>query len=189
MCGDSVKVTQSLFQRNEGSAILTSSLQFTVEYIHRKDFKKLNELWHSKLPLCRNCFEGFCFGLFFNSRCYAVAWWSKPIASNRFKDWRTMLELRRMAICNEAPKNTASRMLSVMIRIIRKNKPYIKRFISYQDTEVHSGTIYKASGWTPISKSKFTTWKNRGDFKRIDQSKADKIRWEYNLGGNQPNIK
>ena len=90
-----------------------------------------------------------------------------------------------MAICDEAPKNTASRMLKIMIAYIKKHNKYkdIYKLISYQDTAVHAGTIYKASGWIEESKAKWTSWHNRADnaqhnCKRSDsQSTADKIRW------------
>ena len=86
-----------------------------------------------------------------------------------------------MAVSEDAPKNTASRFLKIMGLIIFKKLPHIYKLISYQDTRVHTGTIYKASGWTPTNKTKFLSWKNRKDFNRSDQSKADKIRWEKQI--------
>ena len=49
------------------------------------------------------------------------------------------------AIASDAPKYTATRMLSIMVKRIKKEFPDIVRLISYQDTEVHKGTIYKAA--------------------------------------------
>jgi hypothetical protein len=92
-----------------------------------------------------------------------------------------MLELRRLANSPEAPKNTSSRFLSVMVKIIKKDMPNIYKLISYQDTDVHIGTIYKASGWIPVETQKkgFQSWKNRPN--RTDQSEAIKIRWEKQI--------
>lgn len=92
---------------------------------------------------------------------------------------RGYLELRRMAISDDAPKNTASRMLGWMVREIRK-LGFVKA-ISYQDTEVHAGTIYKASGWKVggLKKNIGTGWNTRD--RPTMQTTADKVRWELAL--------
>jgi hypothetical protein len=138
-------------------------------------------LWHSRLPIVTNCFEGICYGAEYLNNYYAVAWWSKPIAENRLKDGRQCYELRRLAISDDSPKNTASRFLAWMRRDIKKRKPSIKRLISYQDTGVHQGIIYRASGWSPATDANFVSWENRKDFNRVDQSKSPKIRWEIEI--------
>jgi len=145
----------------------------------------LNEAWHSRLPQCRNAFEGIFFGGKMGEEYWVVAWWSKPVA--RMLNGRGMLELRRMAIRDGAPKNTASRFLGWMARHIKKSTPEIKTLISYQDADVHTGTIYKASGWhvakvgERVDESKqWNNWTTRGS-NRQNQSKAPKHRWEYQL--------
>jgi len=77
-------------------------------------------------------------------------------------------------------------MLSIMTKIIRKEMPLICRLISYQDTDVHSGTIYKASGWKVGNIGKridetqsYNNWKTRPG--RQNQSLAPKIRWELSV--------
>lgn len=176
--GESIRVVHPLFQVEGGGSIPTSPLQLHIGKIDRQRFARLNEEWHSRLPNVTNCYEGICFGAEFDGKFYAVAWWSKPIAQNRFKDGHKMYELRRFAIAEDAPRNTASRMLSVMVRMLKATLPNVNRLISYQDTEVHSGTIYKAAGWKSQGEKKFTSWKNRKDFNRVDQSESPKIRWE-----------
>ena len=175
--GDSIRVVHPLFQEEGDGAIPISPLQFHIGKIDRNLFSLLNETWHSRLPKCTNCFEGVCYGAIYCNVFYAVAWWSKPIAQNRLKDGKSIYELRRMAIADDAPKNTASRMLKIMIADIKRDMPHINKVISYQDTEVHSGTIYKASGWRRETEGSFTSWKNRTDFNRSDQSTAKKSRW------------
>ena len=59
--------------------------------------------------------------------------------------------------------------------------PEITMLVSYQDTEVHNGTIYKASNWILDSKSKFQEWTNETRKRNTLQTKADKIRWIYPL--------
>jgi len=70
--------------------------------------------------------------------------------------------------------------LSIMIKLIRRKFPDIKRLISYQDTDVHKGTIYKASGWEIGAQTPYTSW-NKTRKRNKSQSKSTKIRWEYVL--------
>lgn len=143
----------------------------------------LNALWHSRFPriewsnVVRNR-DYICFVAEFNAVQYAVAIWSSPIAANRLNGGSSILELRRFAISDECPKNTASRMLSVMRRHIQKAMPHISKLISYQDTECHSGTIYKASGWTAAGVSEGESWTNKSRSRNKEQSVAPKVRWE-----------
>ena len=174
--------TQQLFEDN--SLIASTPKQFVVKEIDAKLACRLNHIWHSRLPkipwsnVVRNK-NYVCFGFFFKSECFAVAIWSSPIARNM--DAKTTLELRRYAIKETAPKNTASWGLSKMVKQIKKNLPEITTLISYQDTSVHSGIIYKASNWSPTAITKFTSWTHGTRKRNVDQAIGDKIRWEYTL--------
>jgi hypothetical protein len=143
-------------------------------------------LWHSRFPkidwsnVVRNK-DYICFVAEYDDIAYATAIWSSPIAANRLSEGKTALELRRMAICDKAPTNTASRMIGIMRRIISKEMSHITLLISYQDTDVHAGTIYKASGWKAAAQNKGTSWTNKTRKRNQEQSLSDKIRWEYNI--------
>ncbi len=183
-CGDGVVVTQEVLQLSEGGSIPTSPLQLSFEVIRAQTACLLNSQWHSRFPqidwsnVVRNR-RYVCFGARFEGQYFAVAIWSSPIAANRLKDGHLLLELRRMAINDKAPKNTASRMLSWMKKDIKKRFPEIVRLISYQDTEVHHGTIYKAAGWHIASENKkFIDWTTGSRKRNSAQSEAAKIRWE-----------
>ena len=176
---DDVRVAYPLFQEESGGSTPTSALQLFIDLIPKRTFKSLNKKWHSRLPLCDGCFGGKFFGATYEGIIYAVAWWSSPVA--RGNNNKGMYELRRLAICPESPKNTASFMLGYMRKYIKKTMPEVRILISYQDTEVHTGTIYKASGWKPIGYSTVGNlgWTSRPN--RTNQSEADKVRWEYKL--------
>lgn len=187
ICGDSVNETYLTFQLEDGGSIPTSPLQFSFEEIKAKIACDLNAKWHSRFPnihysnVVRNK-RYICYAAKFDGNYFAVAIWSSPIAGNRLKDGWLLLELRRMAIAPNAPKNTASRMISFMTKDIKKRFPEIIRLISYQDTEAHFGTIYKASNWKPIdTKQTQTDWGYTGRKRNKPQSTAPKIRWEYSL--------
>lgn len=146
----------------------------------------LNELWHSRLPIIhwsnvvRNT-HYVCYAIYWGDLICGVGIWSSPVAQNRFKNGKEMLELRRLAIANDAPKNTATQAISFMQNDIKKNMPDIKLLISYQDTNVHTGTIYKASNWVVGAETQFIDWSTKKRKRNTIQSDAPKIRWEYDL--------
>ena len=93
-----------------------------------------------------------------------------------------MLELRRLALTNVCPKNTASFVISKMVKDIKERFDDIDTLISYQDTEVHLGTIYKASNWKAApQQTKIQDWNTDKRKRNKLQSTANKIRWEYQL--------
>ena len=147
----------------------------------------LNELWHSKLPkihwsnVVRNK-HYVCYAIKYKQAIIGVAIWSSPVAANRFKDGDKLLELRRLALSDVCPRNTAAFVISSMIKDIKVRFPELIRLVSYQDTEALLGTIYKASNWTaaPIQTS-LLDWTTSKRKRSSLQSTADKVRWEYNL--------
>ena len=183
---DDVTDSMPLFRSGRGGAIPTSALQLQIRKCKVVRACELNALWHSRFPkidwsnVVRNQ-DYVCYVAEHDDIAYAVAIWSSPIAANRLAEGKTALELRRMAICDNAPKNSASRMIGIMRRIIATEMPHITILISYQDTDVHSGTIYKASGWIAAAQNKGTSWTNDTRQRSKEQSLADKVRWEYRI--------
>ena len=160
-----------------------SALCLTVERIPVEMACDLNRIWHSRLPkieksnVVRNA-DYACYGAMFGGIAYAAAIWSSPVA-RLLNDGKT-LELRRLAIAPDAPRNTASRMLAVMRRIVGREMPHIERLVSYQDTEVHTGGIYRASGWNASRIAKGHEWGCPSRPRDAVQSAATKVRWEIN---------
>jgi hypothetical protein len=143
--------------------------------------RRLNALWHSRLPRltspqCRAAYGAECGGLY-----YAVAVWCRPLARRLPQfEW---LELQRLAVAPDAPRNTASRMLAVMARLVRRDFPDVTRLISYQDTAVHTGGIYRAAGWTATTLSRGHEWSRPTRWRPRVQSASPKQRWEKVLTG------
>lgn len=142
--------------------------------------------WHSRLPLTQIGPWRLGFVAHSEETCYGAALWHNPSARGLPQDW---LELRRLAIPEDAPPHTASWMLGAMRRWIQVNMPEVPRLLSYQDTDVHTGTIYRAAGWTAAYVSKprqrdrtpnrvGTTRAYRSDLNGQAPSGAGKIRWE-----------
>lgn len=148
----------------------------------------LNRRWHSRLPETQPNPWQYAFRAAFDGVTYGVALWHNPSARTLPSHW---LELRRLAVADDAPHCTASRMLGEMTKWFRRNVPERERLISYQDRDVHTGTIYKAAGWTaeyvsePRVRDRSSTrpggrmyrWNQNGDA----PDGAGKVRWEMRL--------
>lgn len=183
---DSIRVVHPLFQEGGGGAIPTSALQLWVEKMAFGDAKRLNRLWHSRMPrMGTGCIANqpfLSFGASFDGIWYAAAIWSNPVA--RALPQQTWLELRRLAVAPDSPRNTPSRMLSVMRRLVMKARPDVVRLISYQDTAAHSGGIYRAAGWKRAKVStnkKRWTWGCESRPRPAAQSEAPKRCWDMCL--------
>jgi hypothetical protein len=176
----------TLFEMVERQNPPQSPKQFTYHVIRAQTACLLNAQWHSRLPIIdwsnvvRNT-HYICFAAKYENEFYASAIWSSPVAQNRFRYGKQILELRRMAISPEAPRNTATQMLSAMRKHIKTHLPDIALLVSYQDTEVHHGTIYKADNWVAVSTTTGTSWTTAERQRNADQTLADKVRWEYRL--------
>lgn len=198
MIDQNIRVVEQLYEQlHDIGGIklpLVSPTQLEIIQIPIELSRKLNEMWHSRLPkITKNTVHmnthKICFGAKYDNYYYATAIWTDPIALAF--NGLGYLELRRMAISPEAPKNTASRMLSIMAKGIKMKFPDIWKLISYQDTEVHMGTIYKASGWKYANLSGEPNWfnptkkyRNRVALPNPIVSNAPKVRWERDIRKN-----
>lgn len=187
---DSAVVARPLFQEAGGGSTPTSALQLRLDKIGMRTAQELNRQWHSMLPrtdlgnlLCGN--TSVAYAAEYEGKYYAVAIWSQPIIRS-ICDGAT-IELRRLAISKEAPKNTASRMLSIMRRLVKREFPQMTRAVSYLAVDVHQGTIYKAAGWTPVGAvvaargQRFSGVNSRTRATGPLQTRSAKQRWEIKL--------
>ena len=145
--------------------------------------------WHSRLPNCQRGPWTHAFRGHYMDRTYVVALWNNPSARGLPPQWR---ELRRMACAEDAPRNTPSRFLSWMVRWFKANQPECGHLISYQDTAVHSGTIYKAANWSAEATQKTrvrdrskpragTDRLYRSSINGTDADCSEKVRWGIDL--------
>ena len=141
---------------------------------------------HSRLPIIdwsnvvRNK-HYVCYAIEYMGVFYGSGIWSTPVAANRMQDGNYILELRRMALFNGCPKNTASWFLKKMRKDISIRFKDLIKLVSYQDVDVHSGTIYKADNWSIGNISTGQKWSTSKRKRNKEQSLSDKIRWEYTL--------
>ncbi len=183
---ESVRVAQPLFQEAGGGSIPTSALDLWFMTATAGTVIELNRLWHSRLPKVvksniQRCSHKAFFVAEHGGLYYASAIWTNPVARGLPSD--TWLELRRFAIAPDHPKNTASRMLGWMAREVKRMFPVLEKAVSYQDMDVHTGTIYRAAGWTPttIAEASYGNhhqWSNKKRKRAKGQSDSPKQRWE-----------
>lgn len=158
----------------------------TVEKCDPQFARAMIQAWHSRLPKTQQGPWKLAFAAHSNYTCFGAALWHNPSARMLPPDW---LELRRLAIAPDAPHCAASRMLGQMARWIRREMPDVPVLVSYQDIDVHTGTIYLAAGWTPAfhskprqrdrSKARVGTRRDyRSNLNGEAPDGAGKIRWE-----------
>lgn len=188
--GDGVQAAYPLFQEEGSGSIPTSPLDLRIEEIPIRLAQELNAKWHSMLPrtdlgnlLCGN--TSVAFGALHGGQWWAVGIWSQPIIRSMC-DGAT-IELRRLAIRDDAPKATASRMLRIMRLLVVRKWPHIGKLISYLAVDVHAGTIYRASGWKPVGQivdarpQRFSGINSKTRATGPLQTKSRKQRWEYTV--------
>lgn len=62
--------------------------------------------------------------------------------------WNDMLELNRMVLESDVPRNAESRVIAAACRLLRRHAPHIKWILSFADAgQCGDGTIYRASGF------------------------------------------
>lgn len=65
---------------------------------------------------------------------------------------REFIELNRMALADWLPRNGESRVLAVMVRILKRSYPHLKWLLTFADgTQCGDGTIYRAAGFVLTS--------------------------------------
>ncbi len=86
-----------------------------------------------------------------------VAWWMPPTRvcaeSVNLTQWRKVLALTRLVVLAEVPQNGASFLLAASIRAIRKDGRFVSLVTYADESQGHTGAIYRASNWTYIGRT------------------------------------
>jgi hypothetical protein len=93
-------------------------------------------------------------GVFLGDRLLGAMQFGPPLDRSRVlglvsgTEWSGMLELNRLAFLDDLPRNSESRALGVVFRMLRKTRPDIEWVLSFADgTQCGDGAIYRASGF------------------------------------------
>lgn len=120
--------------------------------------KTLVNQWHSTLPAPVGWRIAFL--LMDGLAIVGVSTWGRPVA--RLEESEYTLEHTRMALSNEAPRNSGSWFLAQNRKWIRENMPEIGRLIAYINLDHHTGIVYRADNWrTVYQKRNSDSWTNR----------------------------
>jgi hypothetical protein len=190
---DGARVARPLFQTEGDGSTPISTLQSGNLLFGRCGKRMAVDLcrrWHSRLPNTQIGPWEFAFSAEHGGIVYAVALWNNPSARTLPNHW---IELRRMACAPDAPKHTASRFLAWMVRWFKRHCQDRERCISYQDTAVHAGTMYRAAGWEAAwttkarerDRSKNRSGTNRAyrtNLNGLAPDVSEKVRWEKRIG-------
>ncbi len=163
MSGDSVKEAQ-LFQIESGGAIPTSPLQIKKFRIKQCGFDEISWIFKKYHYKGDNMGGGisFCLALVSSGFIVGGAVIGKPRHEGVYGE--SVLDIRRMALIDECPKNSESYFLSKVIWFIKRFSN-IKKVITYADRSVgHEGIIYKAANFKYIgdtAPSKHIFWNGK----------------------------
>ena len=149
--GGSVTATRPLFQGGEGSSTLTSPHQLFIQPVTKNEAASCYRAFHYLGD------TGFMsthdFGVYFNSELVGCISYGIPNAREikgiySEKEMPQWFEIKRLALSDDCPKNSESRVIAITLRLIRKSCPHILGVITYADTEAgHTGIIYRAAGF------------------------------------------
>ncbi len=140
-CAD--RLVHPLFPAEESAPPAASSLHFAP--VTLATAKTLNRLWHSRFPEFGGGGMRAAYAAEWGGVYYAVAIWTNP--SSPKLPQRAWLMLKRWAIADDAPPQTASRMMSYMLRHLRRTFREVTTLVSYSDPQRHEGGIYRACSW------------------------------------------
>ncbi|MFY7937717.1 MAG: hypothetical protein ACOVOQ_10075 [Flavobacterium sp.] len=126
--------------------------EIQVKVIASKIANEFVKLHHYSGKVVQN--SSLHFGAFLDGKLHGVLSFGssldkrKTIGLVEGTGWNEYLELNRMAFDDYLPANSESRVISVCLKLIKKNAPHIKWILSYADgCDCGDGTIYRASGF------------------------------------------
>jgi hypothetical protein len=116
---------------------------YTIKEITLLEAKPFVLLWHysKSLPGSKHYF-----GLYREGNLIGVAAYGEPAMRHQATCYDCDIELRRLCLVDDTPKNAESRFIGLTLKELKKKK--YKAVLSLADPEhAHQGTIYKASNF------------------------------------------
>jgi len=123
-----------------------------VKPIAAKDANRIVKVLHYSGKVVNN--SQVHFGVFLDGKCGGAMQFGPSLDKRKMvglvegTKWNEFIELNRMALADWLPKNGESRVLGVVMRLLKKAYPWLKWVVSFADaTQCGDGTIYRASGF------------------------------------------
>ena len=132
-----------------------------IHPISKKDAEIIIKKYHYSKKVMNN--SSLHFGVFMGKACEGAISLGPSIDKRKLihlvknTKWNGFLELNRMAFSDRLPKNSESRALGFVFRLIKKELPHVRWIVSFADaTQCGDGCIYRATGFhlTQIKKNK-----------------------------------
>lgn len=165
-----------------------------IDPIHKKDAEACIRAWHySGKPYVKSRLHA---GVFAQGRLLGAIQFGPSIDTRNSiglvpgTSWDGYLEINRMALSDELPKNSESLALGVCFRMIRRYATHIAWIVSYSDaTQCGDGAVYRASGMDLTAIRKNTTlWQTpKGRIvSDVGMRTSRKLRDEYGITSRSP---
>lgn len=166
-----------------------------IKVINSASSRKIVERYHYSGKCVQN--SQIHFGVFLNGKLEGALQFGPSMdrvrmAKNLGIGFNESLELNRMALSDNCPKNSESRALGICLRLLKKNYPHLKIIISFADAcQCGDGTIYRASGFRLHSFKKNNSLIDMKEFGIIaklslDNSRPSKIQTQIRKKFNAP---
>ena len=98
------------------------------------------------------------FGLFRRDAIVGAALWMPPtrVAAESVDpfDWRQVIALSRLAVAPSEPTNAASLFIGAMLRTLNAERRWTCLLTYADESQGHEGTIYKATNWSYLGRTK-----------------------------------
>ena len=176
---------QQTIQFEDGGSMPTSPLQFNIEEGKFCQFAELLEKYHYKSSKIGGGISHHLV-LKFEGRVYGGIVIGKMRHEKNYEE--EAVELRRMVLHPDCPKNTASYFLSKTIWWLKKNTTISVVYTFADQTVGHTGTCYKAANFEYIKDTPPTThvlWKGKRYHPRslsIDRPYSYQLREDVKTG-------
>lgn len=153
--------TQSALLLSDSGSSPTSPHQLFLRRIPKRIAKIAYNRWHYLGH--KGFLSTINYGIYHNEELLGAISFGIPNAKNvkGFFDTQTqntVFELSRLALSEKCPKNSESHVISIAMKLLKKDCPHINLIITYADISMnHSGTIYKASNFQYVGITKLKT--------------------------------
>jgi len=118
--------------------------------------------YHYSGKVCAN--SKISFGVYYNDILEGAIQFGSPLDKKKVigyvknSRWNSFFEINRMAFSDILPKNSESRALSICMKLIKKNYPFVNWILTFADaTSCGDGTIYRACGFLLVGINKNST--------------------------------
>lgn len=128
---------------------------YTIKLVTRQEIKAFIEKWHYSKSI-NGVKSTYCFGLYRNEELIGAALFGEPATkgvSEAYAKREEIIELRRLCLIDNTPRNAESFFIGKMLRYLKQNTN-LKYILSYADAAYgHEGIIYKATNFKLVGQT------------------------------------